>query len=138
MDATRHSKLEHLSVTARGALQKAAALAGVSVDQVVQAGLQRGNVPPGAQKAAIELAETFPGIFGELSGWPFVCQFCHIDTPNRAAPCPFCRAEGCPSCVSSAGCPTCKEAARLRAREAEQARIEREAQLAENEALRDD
>jgi hypothetical protein len=113
-------------------MTKAAKEAGVTVDQLVQAGLGR-QIPDlpevrgqqtAAHIAAEELAAKHRGVFGRLSAWPFVCRFCGADVRNVRGmrTCPLCSKAGCEACVVGAKCPSCVALAKERKLEASRRR----------------
>lgn len=126
MDKVRHTILG-TNILRRRVLIDAAKIAKVSVDELVQAGLNRPvyNRPAGkdgktvAHRAAEALVKTVPSVFKGLDAWPWVCRFCAADVKAEAllSTCPECAKVGCPSCVQTL-CPVCREAAAAHARKA--------------------
>lgn len=102
---------------------------GVSVDQVVQAGLGRSDVPDAA-RAAASIKVKVPDFFKALAAlWPCVCGACKSDVA-RLNVCRECQtAKVCDACLGRYGCPACTEVARgrLAARQVASAEMEQNA-----------
>lgn len=108
----------------RALILKVAQAAQVTVDALVQAGLNREvpslpairNGKTAAHIAALALDYEHPGVFKVFGAWPYVCRFCSFDIPHakKIRTCPFCSADGCDNCVSASGCPDCIQVAEQR------------------------
>ena len=109
MDQRRHDLLAAQGYAVRNLLQHAAANAGVTVDEVVTAGLHRPNSTQQAADVARELEALHPKLFEPLAKtWPHTCPYCLSNADNVRA-CLFCTKYGCGTCVTPSGCPACVE-----------------------------
>lgn len=123
MDQRRHDLLAAQGYAVRNLLQHAAAGAGVTVDEVVTAGLHRDGAKQEAADVARELETLHPGLFSPLAKtWPYTCTYCRGDF-DKLRSCLFCTKQGCGTCVTPDGCPSCAE--------------ERKRKVAERRALSD-
>jgi hypothetical protein len=111
-------------------LQKAAQQAKVTVDAVVQAGLDRKPVSEAALIAARKLAQEDPDTFKRLDAWPYTCQFCFRDIANimQLKQCPMCNRQGCKQCVTKGMCPKCT-AIKVKAAEAAVEKVKLRAEI---------
>lgn len=97
------SKHDLLTYAVAAKLHEAAVAAGVSVDDLVTAGLRRHGAKP---EAAAVVATLDPSLFDGLGAWPFTCGTCHAEV-ERLSRCPHCRVFGCASCAPGRGCAKC-------------------------------
>ena len=130
MDRERNALLARtLGYQGQQALWEEAVQEGVTVDDVVTAGLGRPGATARALRAAQKADAKMPGLFASLSTWPLTCPFCKTDVLQLSAECLLCLRKGCPACVRPSGCPFCQDEQLEKLKRAELERVEREALL---------
>lgn len=112
MHETKHDILRTRSHETRMLLLDTAAARGLTVDELVCAGLGR-PASPAAVEAAAALKEADPRAFVGLHHWPYECAFCG-GLSTGVTRCLFCDARGCAACVIGTGCPPCTVSRRKR------------------------
>ena len=94
------------------AMQGAAVAAGITVAELIEAGIGRGGSSGAPVQAASAFDRAHPGVLaGFRETWPFACAFCgrDVDPSEGLERCAICgTTRGCSGCVTGAGCPTCR------------------------------